>query len=40
MGTTAGNPGLELGDGSVRRRTLDEEGTLGMTQKVSNRTTE
>ncbi len=40
MGTTAGNPGLELGDGSARRRTEDEEGTLGMTQKVRNRTTE
>ncbi len=40
MGTTAGNPGLEQGDGSERRRTEDEEGTLGMTQKVSNHTTE
>ncbi len=40
MGTTAGNPGLEQGDGSERRRTEDEEDTLGMTQKVSNLTTE
>ncbi len=40
MGTTAGHPGLEQGDGSERRRTEDEEGTLGMTQKVSNLTTE
>ncbi len=40
MGTTAGNPGLEQGEGSERRRTEDEEGTQGMTQKVSNRTTE
>ncbi len=30
-----GNPGLEQGDGSERRRTEDEEDTLGMTQKVS-----
>ncbi len=40
METTAGNPGLKQGDGSVRRRTEDEEDTLGMTQKVSNLTTE
>ncbi len=42
LGTTTGNPGLEQGDGSERRRTEDEdeEDTLGMTQKVSNLTTE
>ncbi len=33
--TNAGNPGLEQEDGSERRRTEDEEDTLGMTQKVS-----
>ncbi len=40
MGTTAGNPGLEQGDGSKRRRTEEKEDTLGMTQKVSKLTTE
>ncbi len=33
--TNAGNPGLEQEDGSERRRTEDEDDTLGMTQKVS-----
>ncbi len=33
--TNARNPGLEQEDGSERRRTEDEEDTLGMTQKVS-----
>ncbi len=33
--TNAGNPGLEQEDGSERRRTEDEEDTLGMTQTVS-----
>ncbi len=35
METNAGNPGLEQEDGSERRRTEDEDNTLGMTQKVS-----
>ncbi len=39
-GNHCGTPGLEQGDGSERRRTEDEEDTLGMTQKVSNLTTE
>ncbi len=33
--TNAGNPGQEQEVGSERRRTEDEEDTLGMTQKVS-----
>ncbi len=33
--TNAGNPGLEQEDESERRRTEDEEDTLGMTQKAS-----
>ncbi len=35
MDTNAGNPGLEQEDGSERKRTEDEDDTLGMTQKVS-----
>ncbi len=35
METNTGNPGLEQEDGSERRRTEDEDNTLGMTQKVS-----
>ncbi len=35
METNAGNPGLEQEDGSERRKTEDEDNTLGMTQKVS-----
>ncbi len=35
METSAGNPGLEQEDGSERRKTEDEDNTLGMTQKVS-----
>ncbi len=35
MDTNAGNPGLEHEDGSERKRTDDEDDTLGMTQKVS-----
>ncbi len=35
METNTGNPGLEQEDGSERRKTEDEDNTLGMTQKVS-----
>ncbi len=35
--TTAGNPGLVQEDGQAMRRTEDEDNTLGMTQKVSER---
>ncbi len=34
-GTTVGNPGWDMEDGQVKRRTEDEDNTLGMTQKVS-----
>ncbi len=37
MGTDAGYSGLEQEDVSERRRTEDEEETLRMTQKVSNK---
>ncbi len=35
METNAGNPGLEREERPDRRRTEDEEDTLGMTQEVS-----
>ncbi len=34
-GTTVGNPGWDMEDGQAKRRTEDEDNTLGMTQKVS-----
>ncbi len=34
-GTTVGDPGWEMEDGQAKRRTEDEDKTLGMTQKVS-----
>ncbi len=30
-----GDPGWEMEDGQAKRRTEDEDNTLGMTQKVS-----
>ncbi len=38
-GTTVGNPGWDMEDGQAKRRTEDEDNTLGMTQKVSQANT-